>query len=580
MASANEQPVAPRTPATGNRWALGVSLAAMAVTCLPYLFGMMLTGAHQALAWFSWLGYNLDDSCVYLSWMRQVADGSPFQRNLFTVEPQAGHQFNVLFLALGLIARFTGAPLLLIYHGARIVAGLAFLRALWWLLGMVTPKLPARKVCFLTVLVSAGVGWLPGQWRASGINSPADVWQPEAITWLCLYLSPLFLVSLLLMVGVLGWLLRASRTGSRKAALLAGGCGLLLGNIHTYDVITLIVVWVAWLGVTALLQRRLDVRAWLLSLGAGALTGISSAHMLWIVRTEAVFAKRVAVATLSPSPMLYVLGYGLLLPLALGGLYLALRRDGDERPDAPGALPARTAALFLFTWAAANLVAAYLPVPFQRKMLMGAHLPIACLAGLCLASAAERVPVRGRVWAVAAALALLGATNVRFMLRDTGNFSQNRGQSRIQRPYMHAGEVSALLWLREHTRAGEAVQPLPWVAISGQGKAAFVDTTAACFAPGLTGRAVHAGHWGETPDFGATMGRWVRFQMPGTPDAERRELLRASGVRYLLFSQLRSWTAAPATRDAIRSVLTSAPYLRLQEGASSDDAEVYEVVEP
>jgi hypothetical protein len=76
------------------------------------------------------------------------------------------------------------------------------------------------------------------------------------------------------------------------------------------------------------------------------------------------------------------------------------------------------------------------------------------------------------------------------------------------------------------------------------------------------------------------MGRWVRFQMPGTPDTERRDLLRRSGVRYLLFSQLRSWTADPATKDAIRGVLTSAPYLRLQEGASNDDAEVYEVVKP
>jgi hypothetical protein len=580
MAVANEQPVERHAAASGNRWVLWVSLAAMTVTCLPNIFGTMLTGAHPALGWFSWLGYNLDDSCVYLSWMRQVADGSLFQRNLFTIEPQVGRQFNVLFLALGLVARFTGAPLLLVYHGARIVAGLAFLHALWWLLGMVAPKLPARKVCFLTVLVSAGVGWLPGQWRASGINSPADVWQPEAITWLCLYLSPLFLVSLLLMVGVLGWLLRAAETGSRKAALLAGGCGLLLGNIHTYDVITLIVVWVAWLVVVAIRRRSLAARAWLLSLGAAALTGVSSAHMFWLVRTEAVFAKRVAVATMSPSPMLYVLGYGLLLPLALGALYVALRRPSDDRPAAPGALSAKTAALFLITWAAANLVAAYLPVPFQRKMLMGAHIPIGCLAGLCLAALAQHIPSRGRVWAIAAVLALLSATNVRFMLRDTGNFSQNLGQSRIHRPYMHSGEVSALLWLREHTRAGEAVQPLPWVTVSAHGKAAFVDTTAACFAPGLTGRPVHAGHWGETPDFGTAMGRWVRFQMPGTPDTERRDLLRRSGVRYLLFSQLRSWTADPATKDAIRGVLTSAPYLRLQEGASNDDAEVYEVVKP
>ena len=55
---------------------------------------------------FSFLGltHNIDDGAVYLSWMRQSADGHFFIRNLFTNEPQVARQFNLLFLVMGGLA--------------------------------------------------------------------------------------------------------------------------------------------------------------------------------------------------------------------------------------------------------------------------------------------------------------------------------------------------------------------------------------------------------------------------------------------------------------------------------------------
>ncbi|HXG23998.1 MAG TPA: hypothetical protein VNJ09_05530, partial [Chthonomonadales bacterium] len=123
----------------------------MVITLAPYLFGWSLQGLQPARAWYSWLGYNLDDSCVYLAWMRQAADGSFFQRNLFTTRPQKGQQFNLFFLALGNLARLTHLPLLFVYHAARIVLGIAFLRAVWWLLELLLTEARARRVAFLHV---------------------------------------------------------------------------------------------------------------------------------------------------------------------------------------------------------------------------------------------------------------------------------------------------------------------------------------------------------------------------------------------------------------------------------------------
>jgi hypothetical protein len=595
-------------PSTLNqqRWALRVAMAAMALTMLPYLFGYTLLGANPARGWFSWLGYNLDDSCVYLSWMRQAADGHFFQRNLFTTEPQWGHQFNLFFLALGGIAGLAHLPLLLVYHAARLILGIAFLRAVWWLIEMLLADARAQRAAYLVVCFSAGLGWLPGLWRQSGINSPVDVWQPESTTFLCLYLSPLFLVSLLLMAGVLGWLWVAEQRRSWRPSVYAGMCGLLLGNIHTYDVITLCVIWGGFLLARAVVQKRWNWGAWGRALVAGALTAVSTGYMFYLVKTEAVFAQRVAVPTLSPAFSLYALGYGPVLVLALVGALgvgrAALENEetrkwgnGEMAALSPGSdsrLTTHDSRLFLIVWSVLNIAVAYLPVSFNRKMLMGAHVPLAILAGVALWRLLRRFtppdpPLRkggtkgGWRWpaGLAAALLLLSPTNGRFMLRDAQNFQDNRGQSRIQRPYMYAGEVQALLWLREHAPPGAAIQPLPWIIRISERQIAFFDTTVACFTPGLTGHPVHAGHWGETPDFPTTMGLWARFLNPATPDAWRRDLLRRSKVRYVVFTQKHDETQDETTENYLLSVLRGSPppYLRLLPEASNADADVYEV---
>ena len=153
-------------------------------------------------------------------------------------------------------------------------------------------------------------------------------------------------------------------------------------------------------------------------------------------------------------------------------------------------------------------------------------------------------------------------------------------QSQIQRPYLYAGEVRALQWIRLHAPAEAPIQPLPWIRREDR-KVAFIDTTVAAFAPGITGHPVHAGHWGETPDdFGETMGLWREFQMPNTTDQWRRDLLRLTGVKYILFTQKHDETGDPATESRLLTVFRANPphYLRLIPEASNEDADVYEVI--
>lgn len=564
-----------------RRWAFLAACAVMAITLLPYLFGYTLLGARPALGVFSWFTFNATDNCVYLSWMRQAADGHFFQHNLFTTDPQSGHQFNLFFLALGNLARLTHLPVVFVFHAARVLLGVVFLRAVWWLLEMLVAERRARRVAFLVVALSAGFGWVPGLWERPILQGPADTWQPEAVTFLSLYLFPLFIVSLLLMIGVLGWLLVAERTQTVRPAVYAGLCGLLLGNIHTYDVITLTAVWSIYLAAKGFQERRFDAGAWGRAIVAGVLTLISTGYTAYLLKTETVFAQRAAVETLSPSPIWYILGFGGVLLLALYG---AFRKSPDaQRPTPPSPSHPFTPSplLFLIVWAVMNIAVAYLPhVAFQRKMLMGAHIPLAILAGLGLTALTRRL--EGRQWSLAIGITIvfLFLTNLRFMGKNMAELPVNKD---YVRSYMYAGEVAALDWLREHAPEGVAIQPLPWVSRNpDNGRIGFTDNTVACFAPGLTGHPVNAGHWGETPDFGKTMGRWAQFVRSEAPEEYRQTLLRETGVRYILFTQKHDETGDETIENSTLSLFRSQtpPGLRLIPEASNADADVYEVIIP
>ena len=62
-------------------------------------------------------------------------------------------------------------------------------------------------------------------------SAPVDMWQPEAITFLSIYLNPLFLAGLILMLWSVYYLTLAERFGKLRYAVYAGLCLLILGNV-------------------------------------------------------------------------------------------------------------------------------------------------------------------------------------------------------------------------------------------------------------------------------------------------------------------------------------------------------------
>ncbi len=297
-------------------WAAAIAL----LSSLPYLWGLYLApkGYH-----FLGLTHNIDDGAVYLSWMRQAADGHFFIRNLFTSEPQVARAFNVLFLVMGNFARVTHLPLILVFHLFRIGFGILLIWSIWRFSKLFLADSNQRRLLIPLVGLSAGIGWLiPGAQAPTG---SVDVWQPEAITFLSIYLNPLFLAGLVLMIWSFYFLLRMQRTGRVGDTVIAGTMLLLLGNIHTYDVITVGCVWAVYVVVICITEHKIKMKTITLSLLTAIIALPSVAYQYYIYKIDPVYAARVNSPTPSPEIWSFFTGYGLVLIGALTAVIILAR---------------------------------------------------------------------------------------------------------------------------------------------------------------------------------------------------------------------------------------------------------------
>ncbi|MEP0765969.1 MAG: hypothetical protein HRF45_05435 [Fimbriimonadia bacterium] len=587
-----------------RRFVVTVSIVYLVICLLPNLFGLALAGDR----FYTGFDLNTDDMCVYMAWMEQARRGHFLFDNRFTTEQQPRLTVHVFFFALGAVSRVTGLYHGTVFHGARIVFGFLFLVAAWRLICRVTKEHRARRIAFGVLLVSAGIGWTMQGMK--GVTGPTDLWQPEGFTFPSLLNNALFACSLWLMVEA--WLAILDAREHWRAILRGAAAMLVLGNIHTYDVLTMVLVAVAF--ALALAGAKVLSFSWVLRSGLILLGAIPSVAWLAYVRAhDPVFASRAATETFSPEPWQFVLGYLPLILLAADAVWL---RGREHKPPAwlgaVGAVPLgvllvltfagcplnqppehalgttmflglgplalfigifavlcvgawgigrvlgadgrqRPALLLVTSWAAVALWLPYFPALFQRKLTMGAHLPLAILAGIAIAEVLHRLParLRGSIAVPAAALTLLSLSNLAWLRSSLDRISADLSSTGIHPVYLSEDQVATLAWMREHLSEDATAQDiLPY----------------ACFIPALAGQAVYAGHWSETPWFvsriRAVMGGLYGGEMQGYRSLST-ETARELGVQYLLVRKPPPDTYEPDEPPADAEVAFDTPTVAL-----------------
>ena len=557
--------------ASERRLVAALIAVSVLASCLPYALGYFLApamGEGGRASVFIGTAYNIDDYCNYLSWLRQMGDGHFFLHNLFTTDAQKDLEFNVFFWLLGRLMAVTHCSPQAALQFARIGGGVGLLWLVYRFYRHCLPNnVPARLTAFGFACLSSGFGWVVWtHWQDKNLpGGPVDAWQPEAYTFLSIYTSALMTVSTILILGALYALLLGEQTGRWKYPVIAGICGGILGNMHSYDVLHLSAAWGVFLVVLTVIKRGKGMmQSWLRAIAALALTLPTTLYMYYVFSAEAVFHKRANVPTLSPAFWHYILGYGFVFLLAvLAGVLLARKTaDAPETEGAASSAPINLPILFAVCWAIGGFLVTYLPLAFQRKMLMGEHIPLCLLAGVGAAWLADKLKPQLRPLALATLVLASLPSNVLFLARDFRHLAHNRSETHLS-PFLSLSLVDVYHWIRANTPSDAAIVGFPGL----------------CTAlPGEAGRAVWAGHWAETPSYGKKDAEFSDAFDRLTSDADRHAFLLTTRAQYLFYPNDTSQDTFKRHGDLHTFVeLTAAPPPYLTQVYKNDVFTVYKI---
>ncbi|MGC9320586.1 MAG: hypothetical protein ACP5KN_21305, partial [Armatimonadota bacterium] len=355
-------------------WVLLLSGGILLSTLIPYTCQRLTAGPG---AHFAGIVEQVDDQNLYLSYVTQVRRGSLLVEVYQTAEGVPPLLPSLPWLLIGLLARALPLSTLVTYHLVRLLWGLAYLLVLWLLMREFFADPVARALGFVAAALGSGLGAV-----VDGINAVAgrqvllssDI-MPEMWGYHSLWLPHFALaLSLLALLGLL--LLRAYRRPSGWVTAGSAGALALLTFVHPYDVAVIAPLLIGHF----LYCRATRPEGWrATAINLWALAGVIPAiALLWWQRsTNPLVASWAEQNVLrSPPAHVYLLGLGVILPLAIGGRLAIGRRRRETARD-----------WLVIFWPLVAAVAAYsYPlVPFERRCVEGLHLPLAILAAAGLA---------------------------------------------------------------------------------------------------------------------------------------------------------------------------------------------------
>ena len=487
------------------RYAIGLALLAILLTSLPYLVGWFTVEPGEVFGGFV---IDAQDAYSHVAKMQLGRQGSWKFRILFTPEPHKGSYIYPFYLALGHLSRWLHVNVIAMYHLARVIAGLFLLLTAYRFTSFFLREPGHRRIAYFLICFSSGLGWLmvllSGSFVVDGIT-PVDFWLIEISTFFTIMIFPHTAVAVALMLvalpGVAGYL-DSRRTGGLLPSIVAV---LGIAIIHPYLLLVVNLVLAGYWLSRIYRQRELALAPLAILLLVMALPiPVVLYQYVELVGNPVFVGWQAQNHTLSPPPLHYVVGYGVVLLLAIPGMWWALRQ------------PARTPLLPLWVLVVAPLLYAPSVFSIERRFLEGLHVPLAVLAGagfvhylLPVVRDDRRLRFGGLLLlglSLPSSLLLL-AQAVLLPLLDAPNS--------IYTP----GEMAAFHWLAAHSNEDDVI---------------LSSYEIGSALPAYTGRRVFMGHWTETIDLAQKRAQAHTFFDGGAP-AARRRLITEYGITYLFY---------------------------------------------
>ncbi len=554
------------------------AIVAGILSLVPFLYAFFI--ARQPGTSYVGMQTAVDDNMVYAAWMTQAMKGSFLFDNRFAIEQQPSLFFHAWFLILGWIAKVTGIPWALALTRA-LFSGVAVWAA-YQLIRRTVVHNYHQKLAVTVVTIGAGAGFLA--WAQTGrlitgssvLSSltdgrlPIDVWQPEAFVFPSMLVNGLFMVSLSLILAIFVCVIDAQY--SWKPVVPGALCFLALMNIHSYDVLLVVLVLVGLLA-SAAVARNLT-GAWVsrvVIMGLGAIP--TALWFLYMLKNDPVFQARAATETFAANFKPVLIGFLPLLILGMVAIAAEAKDDPARKRILAGlggfyavlivlfvlASPARDDTYFLtmgawigvfilvagaaalmatenpgrnlvVSWACIGLIAPYFPALFQRKLAMGLAVPWAILAAIgfgFILSNRER-GVRNLV--AVFGLLLIGATSVRWLAREL-EFAKMGYGTTLQNPLYLPNEITDMIAKASALPGNQVVLVHPGIPMKDA--PAYMPDYNPYFS-GLGGVYTYAGHWSESPDYNTKRSAAGLFFTSNVTDEQRLGFLKQQGITLIV----------------------------------------------
>ncbi len=491
-----------------------ISVFIILLNNLPFIYGAI--SEKDNLVFLGRTKINSQDTYTYVSFIEQAKQGRFLFENLFMSEPQQSSLFRPSYIIIGKLAAFFNISSIWAYHLSRLVLTIGFLITLYFFLSLFFEKSFGKILAFLIVLSSSGLGFIFGKWLANS----TDLWVPESITFLSLSQAPHFILSIILMLwGFYFYLKGVMKEDSLKLFLLSGFLFLFLSFEHPFNIgvvgatLVLTTIWFYFSKnreektlIGKLVFPLIIIIPFLI---AGTLYQIYETYQnpvmsLWAIQNKLI----------SPDPINYISGYGLILVLALIAAEKFLR---EQKPPQ----------VLLLSWIASGFALLYSPIFFQRRFSEGLHIPLAILAVfgiLWLGSFVSKFMVGGIRKKVFYILIL----GIVFIL-SLGNFTQVYkdikviGQDSLSYYYYHLlkQEIEAMYWLKQQTSYRDII---------------LANWFYGNVIPGIIGRKSFVGHKIQTPFFDRKISEINKFLLNKNSD-EANSFLKKNGITYIFLGR-------------------------------------------
>jgi len=498
-----------------NRSAIKISAGALRIfrrawttfmvvaTSLPYLLNLAATPRGYHYTWI--LPPYPEDSFGYMAWSQQAARGALLLKIKYTALPQSAFLFQPFFLICGWSSRLFHSNIGAIQFIFKEAGVILFFLILYKYSDYLRLSPLQSMIASVLVGVSSGFGGIVA--LLGGINNwqsmPADTWMPEVSTYWALLWNPLFPCSLALMLLTIYYLDRGTRDHRKNDLWLAGlSCGV-LALIHPYSQPLLLAIAV----VLIVVRVRTKWAPYLFRYLAIAAPVVL--YLFLVSKYQPIVAQHSSRGSMpSPGFAKYLLGFGLPLLIWVAGWGMQgvgwMRRYWQ-----------------LVLWLCLSLAFAYLPFWYQRKLILGAHIPLCMLAAISLEAIARK-------WSTPATFkwALTGAAFVLLpVMVATPTYlltTQNREvRNNVSGAYYISDEMDdGLRFLKQHSSPDEVV---------------FATPNTSRVIPAFAGNTVVWGHWAMSVDLEARQ-KWADDLLSRSrnwDDQSRAEKFWSSGIDYI-----------------------------------------------